>query len=82
MCCLSVRHVPQPLAGLAKAEYAARPNTLQSLERDAETTDYLRRAGWTVLRYWEHEDPESVADQVQESSAQRGKKPTEEPPAS
>ena len=34
----------------------------RNVERDAETTAYLRRAGWTVLRFWEHEDPESVAD--------------------
>ena len=35
--------------------------------RDAETTDYLQQAGWMVPRFWEHEDPESVADRVQES---------------
>ena len=39
----------------------------RNVERDAETTAYLQRAGWTVLRFWEHEDPESVADRVQES---------------
>ena len=39
----------------------------RNIERDAETTDYLQQAGWTVLRFWEHEDPESVADRVQES---------------
>ena len=33
--------------------------------RDADTTARLKEAGWTVLRFWEHEDPESVADQVQ-----------------
>ena len=38
-----------------------------NIERDAETTDYLQQAGWMVLRFWEHEDPESVADRVQES---------------
>ena len=37
----------------------------RNVERDAETTDRLREAGWTVLRFWEHEDPEAVADQVQ-----------------
>ena len=39
----------------------------RNVERDAETTTYLQQAGWTVLRSWEHEDPESVADRVQES---------------
>ena len=38
-----------------------------NVARDAETTEYLQQAGWTVLRFWEHEDPESVADRVQES---------------
>lgn len=33
--------------------------------RDAETTEYLEQAGWTVLRFWEHEDPEAAADRVQ-----------------
>ena len=39
----------------------------RNVERDAETTTYLQQAGWTVLRFWEHEDPESVADRVEES---------------
>lgn len=39
----------------------------RNIERDAETTAYLQQAGWTVLRFWEHEDAESVADRVQES---------------
>ena len=47
-------------------EYWAKKIT-RNIERDAETTDHLQRAGWTVLRFWEHEDPELVADRVQES---------------
>ncbi|MCY4663298.1 MAG: very short patch repair endonuclease [Acidimicrobiaceae bacterium] len=39
----------------------------RNIERDAETTDYLQRTGWTVLRFWEHENPESVADRVEQS---------------
>ncbi len=39
----------------------------RNVERDVETTDYLQQAGWTVLRFWEHEDPESAADRIQES---------------
>ncbi len=37
-----------------------------NIERDAETSHYLEQAGWTVLRFWEHEDPETVADRVQD----------------
>jgi DNA mismatch endonuclease, patch repair protein len=33
-------------------------------ERDAETTRLLGEAGWTVLRFWEHEDPETVAGAI------------------
>lgn len=36
----------------------------RTLERDRETTDTLERAGWLVLRFWEHEDPEEVALRV------------------
>lgn len=30
-------------------------------ERDADTNQRLAEAGWTVLRFWEHEDPAVVA---------------------
>lgn len=33
--------------------------------RDAETSERLRAAGWTVRRYWEHQPPETVADDVE-----------------
>lgn len=32
--------------------------------RDAETNQALADQGWTVVRCWEHEDPESVAERV------------------
>ena len=32
--------------------------------RDADTTARLEAAGWTVLRFWEHEQPTQVADKV------------------
>lgn len=32
--------------------------------RDVDTTARLRDAGWTVLRFWEHEDPDDVARTV------------------
>ncbi|WP_100415285.1 very short patch repair endonuclease [Mumia flava] len=35
-------------------------------ERDQVTTQSLEREGWTVLRFWEHEDPQVCADVVYE----------------
>jgi DNA mismatch endonuclease (patch repair protein) len=35
-------------------------------ERDAETDRILKEAGWTVIRVWEHEDPEKAAVRVAE----------------
>lgn len=36
----------------------------KNIARDRETTDHLRAAGWTVLRFWEHEDPRDIAEAV------------------
>jgi DNA mismatch endonuclease (patch repair protein) len=36
----------------------------RNMARDRETTEYLLAAGWTVLRFWEHEAPEEVAVRV------------------
>jgi DNA mismatch endonuclease (patch repair protein) len=33
--------------------------------RDADTDEYLTSQGWTVLRFWEHEDVLVAADQVE-----------------
>lgn len=33
-------------------------------ERDEETTRILTERGWTVLRFWEHEDPTEVAERI------------------
>ena len=35
-----------------------------NIARDADTNARLEAAGWTVLRFWEHEDPEAVAETV------------------
>lgn len=40
------------------------PKIARNRERDHETSANLRAAGWTVLRYWEHEDPEKVARSI------------------
>lgn len=42
----------------------------RNVARDADTTEQLLAAGWTVLRFWEHEDPDVVAATL--SAAVRG----------
>jgi DNA mismatch endonuclease, patch repair protein len=34
-------------------------------ERDAETNQLLKKAGWKVVRVWEHEDPEKTSAKIQ-----------------
>lgn len=34
-------------------------------ERDRETDEHLNKLGWTVLRFWEHEEPIAVVDTVE-----------------
>ncbi|WP_051707724.1 MULTISPECIES: very short patch repair endonuclease [unclassified Streptomyces] len=53
-------HATQPKAN---AEWW-RTKLDKNMARDWETTEHLRAAGWTVLRYWEHESPETVAGDV------------------
>ncbi|MFF7953001.1 very short patch repair endonuclease [Streptomyces griseorubiginosus] len=43
----------------------------RNMARDIETTEHLRAAGWEVLRFWEHEAPQDVADQVRRAVTQR-----------
>lgn len=42
-------------------------------ERDQETDRRLKAAGWTVIRIWEHEDPDTAAHRV--AAAIRGPGP-------
>lgn len=39
----------------------------KNMARDRETTERLEAEGWTVLRFWEHESPQTVAQQVIEA---------------
>lgn len=39
----------------------------KNIARDIETTQHLEAAGWTVLRFWEHELPDTVARAVAEA---------------
>lgn len=41
------------------------PKLRRNTERDRETDQSLLSAGWTVVRFWEHEDPGDVARQVE-----------------
>ncbi|WP_406483248.1 very short patch repair endonuclease [Streptomyces sp. NBC_01615] len=50
-------HATQPKAN---AEWW-RAKLDKNMLRDRETTQHLEDAGWTVLRFWEHEDPATVA---------------------
>ncbi|MEV6289901.1 very short patch repair endonuclease [Streptomyces sp. NPDC051896] len=54
------QHATQPKAN---AEWW-RAKLDKNMARDRETTEHLRAAGWTVLRYWEHEAPDAVAEDV------------------
>ena len=37
----------------------------RNVERDRETDAHLRSLGWTVLRFWEHEDMEHAATDIE-----------------
>ncbi|MDN3022596.1 very short patch repair endonuclease [Streptomyces sp. S.PB5] len=43
----------------------------RNMARDIETTEHLRAEGWEVLRFWEHEAPQDVADEVRRVVTQR-----------
>lgn len=40
------------------------PKIARNVARDRETSELLIEAGWTVLRYWEHDPPGEVAQAV------------------
>lgn len=40
------------------------PKLQRNKERDKETDDTLLAKGWTVLRFWEHEDPREVVETI------------------
>jgi len=40
-------------------------------ERDAENTRELKARGWTVLRFWEHEDAASAAETIEQILRQK-----------
>ncbi len=40
------------------------PKLQRNVERDRDTDRLLRKAGWIVLRFWEHERPDDVARRI------------------
>lgn len=40
-------------------------------ERDRHTDAHLRDQCWTVLRFWEHEDPMTVVDRIEQAVRRR-----------
>lgn len=47
----------------ANAEFWA-DKIKRNQERDLDTNEHLEAAGWTVIRIWEHEDPNDAAKQI------------------
>jgi len=54
------QHATQPLAN---GDWW-RTKLMRNQERDRDTVDQLVKAGWSVVRVWEHESPESAAGRV------------------
>ena len=40
------------------------PKLRANVDRDARVNAELRRAAWTVLRFWEHESPDRIAREI------------------
>ena len=43
------------------------PKLARNVARDRDTDARLRAQGWTVFREWEHSDPRTVADRVEDA---------------
>ncbi|WP_078516784.1 very short patch repair endonuclease [Streptomyces sp. HGB0020] len=65
-------HATQPKAN---AEWW-RTKLDKNMARDQETTAHLQAEGWTVLRYWEHQTPASVAQDVKSAIVRSTQKRT------
>ncbi|MEV3858543.1 very short patch repair endonuclease [Streptomyces sp. NPDC050095] len=49
-----------------------RTKLAKNMARDRETTVHLEEYGWTVLRFWEHEDPVGVARAIADARDHKG----------
>jgi DNA mismatch endonuclease (patch repair protein) len=47
------------------------PKLARNVARDRDTDRRLAALGWEVLRAWEHEDPNAVADRVERALHER-----------
>jgi DNA mismatch endonuclease, patch repair protein len=57
------------------------PKLARNVARDMDTTAQLVDQGWSVLRYWEHEGAEAIADDIcKRVAALSGIPPTPSPP--
>ena len=54
------------IAPKSNADYWG-PKIARNMERDRTSTARLSDAGWRVLRFWEHEDPDDVATRIIEA---------------
>jgi len=52
------------------------PKLARNIARDRRVDEALRQAGWTVVRVWEHEPPDSAASLIE--AALRGRSPLAE----
>lgn len=52
----------------------------RNVERDRETDALFRADGWLVLRFWEHESPQKVADVIEHHVRARRPAMTDAPP--
>lgn len=43
------------------------PKLQRNIERDRETTFMLESLGWVVLRFWEHEDVDTIVSTIRRS---------------
>jgi DNA mismatch endonuclease, patch repair protein len=56
---------PQHLRMPAANSSYWKPKIARNVERDRETDRRLAEAGWRVLRFWEHEAPDEIADRIE-----------------
>lgn len=55
---------------IANESYWA-PKLARNRQRDRQHDERLLAAGWTVLRFWEHETPADVAEAIKASVLKR-----------
>ena len=68
------RHLPQANREWWAAKLAG------NVARDRRADAVLRSEGWRVLRFWEHEDPDAVADVICAALGRPPPAPSRAPP--